>query len=344
MGQYNAKWLIRSAAALGLLLLLGIVYLSFGWGLAKAKVEASYRLIGYWTEAGGQQFREPFGIAVDMRNGNVVLTDAKACRVVVFSESGEVLLSFGSQGDGPGQFENPTGVAVALDGSIYVADYDLDRIQKFSESGEFLLAWGSAGSSNEQFDSPNGIAVDAGGNVYVADFFNKAIKVFDAKGSFLRTLGEPGQFGAGRLDYPTDVEVAQDGTVLVADAYNYRIQRFDARGLPRASWGRHMFRVLPRPAGGPQGFNVPTGVSFGPNKKFIHVADSGNGRVVMLDEEGGFVTDWTIREEGNGYHAPVAVATSPDGRRVYLTDIANQRVIVLEVESEKEKSNEATES
>ena len=89
---------------------------------------------------------------------------------------------------------------------------------------------------------------------------------------------------------------------------------------------------------------MPTGIALGPRNEFIHVADSGNGRVVMLDPEGGFVTDWTIREEGNGYHTPVAVATSPDGRRVYLTDIANQRVIVLGVNPEKEESNETTES
>ena len=74
------------------------------------------------------------------------------------------------------------------------------------------------------------------------------------------------------------------------------------------------------------------------------MADSGNGRVMMLDKDGAFVTDWAIREEGNGYHTPVAVATSPDGQKVYLTDIANQRVIVLGVKSETEKIDETKNS
>ena len=339
MGRYNAKWLSRLAAALVLLLLLGIVYLLFGWGLAKAKVEASYHLIGYWTETGGQQFREPFGIAVDMRNGNVVLTDAKAFRVVVLSESGEVLRSFGSQGEGQGQFENPTGVAVAPDGSIYVADYDLDRIQKFSESGEFLLEWGSSGEGDEQFDSPNGLALDRAGNVYVADFYNKVVKSFDAEGNFLRTIGRPGQWGRGALDYPTDVDVSADGTLLVADAYNYRIQRFGSDGHARSNWGWHLFWLLPRPSGAQRGFNVPTGIASGPHGEVIHVADSANHRVVMLDGTGGFITDWTIAEEGSGYYTPAGVAASPDGRKIYLSDIANHRVIVLEVERRRAPSS-----
>lgn len=344
MSPYRAKWLSRSAASFGLLLLLGLVYLLFGWGLQQSDSAASYELIAYWTEADGQEFDEPFGIAVDPRNGNVIITDAKAFQVLVLSESGDLIRAFGSQGDGPGQFENPTGVAVDSDGTIYVSDYDLDRIQKFSETGEFVLTWGSSGTTNEQFDSPNGVAVDATGTVYVADFYNKVVKVFDTGGRFLRILGEPGQFGSGRLDYPTDVAAARDGAVLVADAYNYRIQRFDAEGRPRAAWGWHMFRVLPRPADGPQGFNVPSGIAFSPKDGFVHVADSANHRVVLLDGNGAFVTDWTIAEEGSGYHSPVAVAVSPDGRRVYLTDIANKRVIVLGVKSEKEKVNEVEKS
>ena len=224
MSQRRQKSLRAAAAALGLLLIFSAAYLIFGWGLGKSDTEASYGLIAYWTEANGQSFEEPFAIAVDARNGNVVVTDTKAQKVTLFDDEGNFIRSIGSPGDGPGEFQNPTGVAVGPDGSIYVADYDLDRIQKFSESGEFLLSWGSSGTANDQFDSPNGLAVDEAGNVYVADFYNSSVKVFDSEGRFKEMVGEPGQWGRGALDYPTDVYAGKDGALLVADAYNYRIQ------------------------------------------------------------------------------------------------------------------------
>ena len=340
MSQRKLKSLRAAAAALGLLLLFGTAYLFFGWGLKTSDAEASYGLIAYWTEANGQAFEEPFAIAVDARNGNVVVTDAKAQRVALLDGEGSFIRSIGSPGDGYGEFQNPTGVAVGPDGSIYVADYDLDRIQKFSEFGDFLLAWGSSGKGNSEFDSPNGLAVDEAGNVYVADFYNRIVKVFDSDGKFKETVGEPGQWGRGRLDYPTDVEIREDGSLLVADAYNYRIQSFDRNGRANSSWGWHAMWLVPRPNDGERGFNVPVGVAAGPMNNFVHVADSANRRVVMLDDDGAFVTEWAIAEEGSGYHTPVSVASSPGGDRVYVTDIANARVIVLGVNSKKDETNE----
>ena len=75
MSQRRQKSLRAAAAALGLLLIFGAAYLIFGWGLGKSDTEASYGLIAYLTEANGQSFEEPFAIAVDARNGNVVVTD-----------------------------------------------------------------------------------------------------------------------------------------------------------------------------------------------------------------------------------------------------------------------------
>jgi DNA-binding beta-propeller fold protein YncE len=39
---------------------------------------------------------------------------------------------WGSQGNGPGQFNYPRGIAVDSDDDIYVADGDNHRIQKFT--------------------------------------------------------------------------------------------------------------------------------------------------------------------------------------------------------------------
>ena len=49
-----------------------------------------------------------------------------------------MLLQFGSQGTGPGQFGDPRHIAVDMDGNIFVCDYQDGRLQKFDPSGKFL--------------------------------------------------------------------------------------------------------------------------------------------------------------------------------------------------------------
>lgn len=47
----------------------------------------------------------------------------------VFTTEGELVLKFGSNGEGNGQFNAPTGVAVDVNGNIIVADWGNSRIQ-----------------------------------------------------------------------------------------------------------------------------------------------------------------------------------------------------------------------
>jgi DNA-binding beta-propeller fold protein YncE len=41
---------------------------------------------------------------------------------------------FGKQGAGPGQFNQPSGVAVARDGKVYVLDWTNGNVQVFSSN------------------------------------------------------------------------------------------------------------------------------------------------------------------------------------------------------------------
>lgn len=51
------------------------------------------------------------------------------CHGQVFTPEGELVLKFGSNGEGNGQFNAPTGVAVDINGNIIVADWGNSRIQ-----------------------------------------------------------------------------------------------------------------------------------------------------------------------------------------------------------------------
>ena len=62
----------------------------------------------------------------------VYVTEAVNHRVSLFTLEGKFLTSFGSKGDGLGQFNHPCGITVDNQGIIYVADYDNNRIQIFT--------------------------------------------------------------------------------------------------------------------------------------------------------------------------------------------------------------------
>lgn len=295
---------------------------------ASATASRGYELVGYWNgfEVPGGKFERPNGIAV-APNGDVYVVDARQ-RVVRLDASGRLKTEWGRNGKGSGEFGNPVDVAVAPDGSVFVSDYDLDRVQKFTADGRYLLQFGRSGASPGEFDAPAGLAVDGAGSVYVADFYHHRIHKFSGEGAFQTVIGHPGRLGDGALHYPTGVHAAADGRLVVADAYNFQLQWFDANGRPTRRAGHHLFWLWPRPASSAAGFNAPTGVTVGPDG-FIHVADSGNHRVVLLSKQGEYVAEWKMSDPDPMIHSPEKIAVSPDGRTVYATDYAANRIIVL---------------
>jgi tripartite motif-containing protein 71 len=311
----------------------GITLVVWGtsWTVPRAnKSGVKYELAGSWDGAGAPSGKllQPIGIGI-APNGDVYVTDARN-RVVHFNAAGKFQGEWGKEGSGPGEFSIPVGVAVAPDGSVLVSDYDLDRVQKFTAQGKFILSFGSSGKGPGQFNSPAGVATDRAGNIYVADFYNDRVEKFRSDGSFEATIGHPGRMGAGALHYPTDVTVLRDGNLLVADAYNYELQWFDPQGKPLKRVGYHLFWLWPRPASSNSGFKAPTGVAEGPNG-LLHVADSGNHRVVMLTAEGERITNWVIAGANPTIYSPEHIAVSPDGGTVYATDLQANRVLVLKV-------------
>lgn len=61
------------------------------------------------------------GVAVD-GNGNVYVTDRLAAKIWVFDRDGRFQLAIGRKGQGPGEFEAPTGSRVGPDERLYVRD------------------------------------------------------------------------------------------------------------------------------------------------------------------------------------------------------------------------------
>jgi DNA-binding beta-propeller fold protein YncE len=77
----------------------------------------------------------PWGLCA--ADGHVYVADWRNDRIQKFTGDGTFVTSFGSSGDGNGQFSRPSGVAVDADGNIYVADWGNERVQVLGADGSF---------------------------------------------------------------------------------------------------------------------------------------------------------------------------------------------------------------
>ena len=163
---------------------------------------------------GAERFLIPHGLTIDGED-NLWVTDVGLHQVFKYSRQGDLLLTLGEAGvagTGRTQFDGPTDVAVATDGSIYVADgYGNARVVKFAADGAYISEWGGRGDGPGQFNIPHGIAIDARGNLYLADRGNARIQVFDGDGKFLRQISGP------RIGRPWALDVAGDGRLYAVD-------------------------------------------------------------------------------------------------------------------------------
>lgn len=106
----------------------------------------------------------------------LLVNDALNFRIARFDLDGNFVSAFGEEGDGPGTFSRPKGIATDSQGHIYVVDYLFDNLQIFNDQGQVLLAVGSRGQDRGQFWSPGGIDI-VNDTIYIADTFNNRIQI-----------------------------------------------------------------------------------------------------------------------------------------------------------------------
>ena len=65
--------------------------------------------------------------------------------------------SFGTCGDGPGQFKQPWDIDFDTQGNIYVVDLYKGQVVVFSEDGQYLHHFGQKGQGESQLSEPRGM-------------------------------------------------------------------------------------------------------------------------------------------------------------------------------------------
>src|SRR5437667_3167588 len=190
----------------------------------------------------------------------------------------------------------------------------LAPILKFDPSGKLVKSFGEG-----MLIFPHGIFVDREGNVWVTDGQDNApqpargegprgeaprgsgpigprpgatkgnqVYKFSPEGKLLMTLGKPG--GAADPDYfyqPNDILVAPSGDFFISEGHggaNSRILKFSKDGK--------LIKTIGRKGSGPGEFDTPHGLAMDSQGR-LFVADRGNNRIQILDQDGKFIDQWS---------------------------------------------------
>lgn len=229
-------------------------------------------------------------------------------------ELGELALDFvsawGSQGTGPGEFNEPRDIAVDIaengKGRLYVADTGNRRVQVFDSEGQFIASWEGG---EEKFVEPLALVVDSQGDLYVLDSEPGWIYRFAADGTPLGRFAGP----EARFFHPRGLAIDEADRLYVADTGGCRVVVYNTAGerLSQLGWKGE----------GPGEFLEPTDVTLD-GRGAVYVVDTSNQRVQQLDPWGGYRAEWPIPAAGpyNGPH----LALAPDGSLLMTAPERNQ--------------------
>lgn len=172
-----------------------------------------------------QGLERPAGLAWDASAQQLYVLDSLRHRIAVFDANGALLRNIGESGNGDGQFNHPTHLALDASGELLVTDALNFRVQLIDRDGRFMGKFGKAGNGAGDFAAPKGIAADSDGHYYVVDALFDAVQIFDRQGQLLLAFGEHGS-RPGQFSLPRGIFISADDKVYVADAYNRRVQVF----------------------------------------------------------------------------------------------------------------------
>lgn len=186
----------------------------------------------------------------------------------------EFVSQWGTQGQDPGQLDDPQGIAVDSIPNVYIADAGNGFIDKFAANGTPLLSF-----QENSLKEPQSIAVDSGGAIYVTDPAHSTVFVVFSTSEHdyhrvLRLRTRPSS------ENSLTVAVDDDGMIYVLDENARKIFTFSPRLRLLRSW-------VPSPGHSGAGKRA---ASIGPLRLGgdgnLYVADLDAGRLLRFDPRG----------------------------------------------------------
>ncbi|MBC7951025.1 MAG: SMP-30/gluconolactonase/LRE family protein [Rhodospirillaceae bacterium] len=232
--------------------------------------------------------------------------------------------------------DKPWGVA-AYDHRVYIGDTLSRKIHVYDMAAKTYSEIGNKGIGSVA--KPLGLSVDAKGWLYVCDGSGKRVVVYDQYGDFKASVGQPGD-----LERPSSVAVSKDGSRIYVvdvggvDSDKHRVVVFNIEGEKLQTIGTRGTE--------PGNFNLPVGISVGPNGDF-YVVDGGNFRVEAFSADGKFLSKFgDVGRRSGQFARPKDVAVDPEGN-LYVTDSSFGNIQIFNAKGQLllfvgERGNEGT--
>ena len=109
----------------------------------------------------------------------LVVSDKGEHCIKVFDRNGNFQYMFGKKGEGEGEFNSPSCMAVNKSGHLMVCDECNHRVQVFELNGKFIGKFGREGSNLGEFKNPASLAILSNGRIAVSDWKNHRIQLFE---------------------------------------------------------------------------------------------------------------------------------------------------------------------
>jgi len=287
------------------------------------------------------EFSNPHALAFDT-DGHVWVVDYGNYRVQELTNTGAPVGSFGSYGNGNGQFTGPVGIAVVNVGvnrDIFVTDpynYRVEKFQRNPASGgvptyQYLAQLQYLGGALGYMQPWNIAYETATSRLLVTDDYGQRIVGFDT------SLATPTAFSsygtaAGQVNTPRGVSVTPAGKVLVVDTGNTRLQRFS--GGPGYAY-EATFRQTGVAANAPN-LNHPSGMAYD-SAGDLYVSSQGDNRILKFspggtllaafgaNSAGGFAQGGPSSAPGE-FNSPNGLAIDPTSGDLFVADLNNCRI------------------
>lgn len=227
---------------------------------------------------------------------------------------GAVVPTFQANIYGPlGDPLNKPMAVVVVNKQIYVSDTNNQRVQIFDYDGKPISAFGKSGEKAGEFKFPYGIAGDAQGQIYVTDLYNGNISIFSSDGQFIKYFGKKGDFNK-----PAGIAIDGD-KMYISDVALNQIFVYSLDGTQLLKFGEK---------GEKDGqLNSPNVVQHLGNR--IYVADTGNDRIEVFDEQGNLLSKATS-ELAN----PRGLSVDAQGN-IYVVSNLSSKVVVFNSKGER---------
>ena len=312
----------------------------------------------------GYKMESPVDVAVTSDDNLIVLDRRQAERnigqdqVFKLDRNGTLIKSWGAKGHTPGELWEPQGLTIDSKNTIWVAGFHGHNVVHYSVDGVFLGEWKDNDIKPYSFAELEGATVGKNGRLYVTDFWNQLVQVFDRYGDFYSMWGERGQGNGALFNFPRFSTTNDAGEIYIDD--DHEVRRFDSEGnfLSRSDWinfpggmdidssgnvwvtGREENTLrkytadlnLLKVVNGTQiflGLNAPTGVAISPINGHIYVTDKKRHRILVLDQNGNYLSSWgSFGQEHGQFRAPAGITIDSRGL-IYVSEATNQRIQVF---------------